>query len=186
MRQILIALLIGSLLIMSASVYVYLQSEPVEKNTSSLVGTPYYELVNPTGFINTNGTPIRLSDIVGKKVVLLEFMRYDCVNCQRSFPYMVSLYEKYKDKGLEIVSVHTPQFAYEREEENVRNAMKAARVTYPVVLDNDLATWQVYGNRYWPRTFIIDLHGTIVYDHIGSGAYEETEEMVKTLLETLP
>ena len=182
MRQILIALLITLLLILSASVYIYLEGEPEGNNTSSLIGTSYHELINPSGFINTNGAPIRLGDIVGKKVILLEFMRYDCANCQRSFPHMVSLYEKYKDKGFEIVSVHTPQFAYEREEENVRKAMEAARITYPVVLDNDLATWQVYGNHYWPRTFIIDLHGTIVYDHIGEGGYVEVEAKIQELL----
>ncbi len=182
MRRILVTLLVAVLLILSASVYAYLESEGSRDSASSLVGTPYKELVSPSGFVNTGGASITLSDYVGKKVVLLEFMRYGCVNCQRSFPYLTSWYEKYKSAGFEIVAVHTPQFAYEREVDNVEKAMEAARATYPVVLDNEYATWQSYGNYLWPRTLIIDVNGTIVYDHAGSGGYEETETELKKLL----
>ena len=109
-------------------------------------------------------------------------MTYSCINCQRTFPYLVAWYGKYKDQGLEIVGIHTPEFAFEKDIGNVREAMKRFGITYPVVLDNDYATWRAYGNQYWPRKYLIDIHGDIVYDHIGEGAYEETEMKIRELL----
>ncbi|MBI5457839.1 redoxin family protein [Candidatus Kaiserbacteria bacterium] len=143
-------------------------------------GTPYAEIANPSGFVNTDG--VTIGQLVGKKVILVDFMTYSCINCQRTFPYLVAWYEKYKDQGLEIVGIHTPEFAFEKDIGNVRAAMKRFGITYPVVLDNDYATWRAYGNQYWPRKYLIDIHGNIVYDHAGEGAYEETEMKIRGLL----
>lgn len=142
---------------------------------------PYKEIVNPSGFINTD--KITIKENIGKKVILVDFMTYSCINCQRTFPYLVSWYEKYKDQGLEIIGIHTPEFAFEKDINNVKNAMKQFGITYPVVLDNDYATWREYGNNYWPRKYLIDINGNIVYDHIGEGAYEETEKKIQELLQ---
>ncbi len=144
----------------------------------------YKEIVSPSGFVNTNGRPVSIGEYVGTKVVLLEVMTYSCINCQRSFPYAVAWYEKYKDQGLVIIGIHTPEFAFEKNIDNVRTAMQKYNITFPVVLDNDYATWNAYGNRFWPRKYLIDINGNIVYDHIGEGAYDETEaEIVKALNE---
>lgn len=149
---------------------------------------PAVEIVNPKGFINTsfNGsgeaTPITISEFVGKKVILVDFWTYSCINCQRTTPYLNAWWEKYKDKGLVIIGVHTPEFDFEKEYENVLAATKKFDIDYPVVLDNDYSTWRAYGNRYWPRKYLIDIDGYIVYDHIGEGAYEETEKKIQELL----
>jgi len=150
------------------------------KDQSEVIGTPYVEIANPSGFINTE--PITIKELVGKKIVLVDFMTYSCINCQRTFPYLNAWYKKYKDQGLEIVGIHTPEFAFEKNIENVRKAMERFGIMHPVVLDNDYATWRAYGNRFWPRKYLIDIHGNIVYDHIGEGKYEETEMKIVELL----
>lgn len=145
-------------------------------------GIPYQEIVNPSGFVNTNNAPIRIADYIGKKVILLDVMTYSCINCQRTFPYVTSWYERYKNDGLIVIGIHTPEFAFEKDKKNVEKAMEEFGINFPVVLDNDYGTWNAYGNRYWPRKYLIDIHGNIVYDHIGEGAYEETEMKIKELL----
>lgn len=153
-------------------------TKPIPK----MKGVPYKEITKPAGFVNTNDLPIKLSDYVGKKVILLDVMTYSCINCQRTFPYLVSWYEKYKDDGFIIIGIHTPEFAFEKDKGNVEKAMKEFGITFPIVLDNDYGTWNAYGNRYWPRKYLIDIYGNIVYDHIGEGAYEEIEMKIKELL----
>jgi hypothetical protein len=91
-------------------------------------------------------------------------------------------WEEYKDQGLEIIGVHTPEFAFERLYENVAQAAKDFGLTYPIVLDNDYATWNAFGNRFWPRKYLIDIDGYIVYDHAGEGEYEETEQAIRRAL----
>lgn len=142
---------------------------------------PYKEIVNPSGFVNTES--ITLAELVGEKVILLDIMTYSCINCQRTFPYVNQWYDKYRDKGLEIVGIHTPEFKFEEDIENVREAMERHGIKFPVVLDNDYETWNAYANRWWPRKFLIDIHGNIVYDHIGEGAYQQTEEKIQELLQ---
>ncbi len=139
------------------------------------------EIAGPTGFLNT--PPLKLADIVGRKVILVDFWTYSCINCQRTLPYLNAWYEKYKDKGLEIVGIHTPEFEFEKDPKNVEAAIQKYGVRYPVVQDNNYSTWTAYGNRYWPRKYLIDIDGFIVYDHIGEGAYDETEEKIRELLE---
>jgi thiol-disulfide isomerase/thioredoxin len=145
------------------------------------MGNPYKEITKPAGFVNTEG--ITLKELVNKKVILVDFMTYSCINCQRTFPYLNAWYEKYKDLGLEIVGIHTPEFAFEKNIDNVREAMVRFGIMHPVVLDNDYATWRAYGNNYWPRKYLIDINGNIVYDHIGEGNYEETEMKIRELLD---
>lgn len=169
--------------IMGAGLVLFLQPQPmsgVTMPTFGFVKTPYTEITDPSGFVNTDG--ITIGELVGKKVILVDFMTYSCINCQRTFPYMVAWYDKYKDDGLEIVGIHTPEFAFEKDIDNVRDAMEKVGITYPVVLDNDYATWRAYGNRYWPRKYLIDIDGNVVYDHIGEGAYVETERKIQELL----
>ena len=138
------------------------------------------EIVSPSGFVNVD--KIQLADLIGKRVILVDFWTYSCINCQRTQPYLNAWQEKYGDMGLTIVGVHTPEFEFEKDISNVQQAVAKAGIMYPVVLDNDYATWRAYGNRYWPRKYLIDIDGYIVYDHIGEGGYEETEKIIQTLL----
>lgn len=139
------------------------------------------ELVRPSGFLNTD-SPIAIGDFIGKKVVLVDFWTYSCINCQRTLPYINAWYDKYTDKGLQIVGIHSPEFEFEKIRENVAKAIERFGIKYPVVQDNDFGTWRAYQNRYWPRKYLIDIDGYIVYDHIGEGGYEETEKIIQELL----
>jgi thiol-disulfide isomerase/thioredoxin len=132
-----------------------------------------------SGYINTS--PITLKDLKGK-VVLVDFWTYSCINCIRTLPYLVDWNSKYADKGLVIVGVHTPEFEFEKNTDNVKAAVQKFGIKYPVFQDNDKGTWNAYENRYWPRKYIIDSEGYIRYDHIGEGGYAETEKVVQTLL----
>ncbi|MEK7193467.1 MAG: redoxin family protein [Patescibacteria group bacterium] len=140
------------------------------------------EITTPDGFINTSGAPITVGEFVGKKVVLVDFWTYSCINCQRTTPYLNAWYEKYKDKGLIIIGLHTPEFEFEKKYDNVLAAVKKFNIKYPVVLDNDFSTWNAYQNRFWPRKYLVDIDGYVVYDHIGEGGYEETERKIQELL----
>lgn len=131
------------------------------------------EIVNPSGFINIDpstglGTgKITIGEQKGKKVVLVDFWTYSCINCQRTTPILNAWYEKYSGMGLEIIGVHTPEFEFEKNIENVKAAVKRENIKYPVVLDNDYDTWNAYGNRYWPRQYLINIDGKIATNHIG-------------------
>ena len=140
------------------------------------------EITTPDGFINTDGKPVTIGEFVGKKVVLLDIWTYSCINCQRTTPYLNAWYGKYKDDGLVIIGLHTPEFEFEKVYQNVVDATKRLKIQYPVVLDNDYSTWTAYQNRFWPRKYLIDIDGFIVYDHIGEGGYEETEAKIIELL----
>jgi thiol-disulfide isomerase/thioredoxin len=133
-------------------------------------------------YLNTNGQPISLAQYRGKNVVLLDFWTYSCINCQRTLPYLTTWYSKYKDQGLVIIGVHTPEFAFEHEESNVADALKRFGITYPVVLDNEYKTWNAYQNEYWPHEYVIDMDGFIVHDHIGEGEYDVTEKAIQMAL----
>lgn len=139
------------------------------------------ELVEPDGYLNTN--KITIAEQIGKNLVLIDFWTYSCINCQRTIPYLNAWYEKYKDKGLVIIGVHTPEFDFEKDYNNVKRAIEKFGIKYPVVQDNEYKTWNAYKNRYWPHKYLIDIDGFIVYDHIGEGAYEETERKIQELLE---
>ncbi|HIH37444.1 redoxin domain-containing protein [Candidatus Woesearchaeota archaeon] len=139
------------------------------------------ELAGIVGYINAD--PSLTIESQKGKVVLVDFWTYSCINCIRTLPHITSWDEKYRDKGLVIIGVHTPEFDFEKEYDNVKAAVEKYGVGYPVVLDNDYATWQAYKNRYWPRKYLIDKDGYIRYDHIGEGGYEETEKQIRMLLE---
>ena len=139
------------------------------------------ELVGIVGYINT--TPEELKDIMKDKVILYDIWTYSCINCQRTLPYIVAWNDKYADKGLLIVGIHSPEFEFEKDINNVKTAVKQFGITYPVVLDNDMKTWKTFENRYWPRKYIADSEGYIRYDHIGEGGYDETEKVIQQLLE---
>lgn len=137
------------------------------------------ELTNVNGYINSE--PITLADLRGK-VVLVDFWTYSCINCIRTIPYLNAWHEKYADNGLVIVGVHTPEFEFEKDYNNVKAAVEKFDIKYPVAQDNEKGTWEAYENRYWPRKYLIDNEGYIRYDHIGEGAYAETEKVIQSLL----
>ena len=137
------------------------------------------EFTGITSYINTNAT--QLSDLKGK-VVLVDFWTYSCINCIRTLPYLVDWNHKYSDKGLVIVGVHSPEFEFEKNIDNVKQAVTRFGIKYPVLLDNDHGTWNAFQNSYWPRKYLVDSEGYIRYDHIGEGGYVETENAIKNLL----
>jgi thiol-disulfide isomerase/thioredoxin len=137
------------------------------------------DLRNVKAYINSE--PISLADLSGK-VVLVDFWTYSCINCIRTIPYLNAWHEKYADEGLVIVGVHTPEFEFEKDYNNVKAAVDKFGIKYPVVQDNEKATWEAYENRYWPRKYLIDDEGYVRYDHIGEGAYAETEKVIQSLL----
>lgn len=182
-KELIISGVIILLVIVSLFVIFSAETDTPNDAASNANAIPYTEIVNPSGFLNTpEDAPITIGQFVGENVILVDFMTYSCINCQRTFPYVTAWYETYKDDGLMVIGIHTPEFAFEKNIDNVRAAMERFGITYPVVLDNDYATWSAYGNRYWPRKYLIDIHGNVVYDHIGEGAYEETEEKIRELL----
>jgi cytochrome c biogenesis protein CcdA/thiol-disulfide isomerase/thioredoxin len=151
----------------------------IEQKQTRYENTP--ELSSIDGYINTNNKPITLAELKGK-VVLLDIWTYSCINCQRTLPYINDWYTKYKDQGLVVVGLHTPEFAFEKIQSNVEKAVEKFGIKYPVVLDNDYSTWNALGNQFWPRKYLIDIDGYIVYDHIGEGNYGETEKAIQYAL----
>lgn len=133
--------------------------------------------------INTwfNSKPLSIADLRGK-VVLVNFWTYGCVNCVNTLPHVTELYAKYRDRGLVVVGVHTPEFPFERSPANVQAALKRHGITYPVAQDNDSQTWNAYRNQYWPAQYIVDQSGKIVFQHAGEGRYDEIERTVARLL----
>ncbi|MEM2160025.1 MAG: redoxin family protein [Candidatus Nitrosotenuis sp.] len=132
------------------------------------------------GYINTDAKD--LEEKIKGKVVLYDIWTYSCINCQRTLPYITAWDEKYSDKGLVIIGIHSPEFEFEKDISNVRLATEKFGIKYPVVLDNDKKIWDAFDNRYWPRKYIADDEGYIRYDHIGEGAYDETEKIIQQLL----
>ena len=141
------------------------------------------DLTQICGYLNTpnNNQPIHLANYKGK-VVLIDFWTYSCINCIRTIPYLNDWYSKYADKGFVIIGVHSPEFEFEKNYDNVKTAVQKFGIMYPVVLDNNLGTWNAYGNQYWPRHYLIDAQGYIREDHIGEGGYAETEKTIQSLL----
>nr|MBI4157127.1 thioredoxin family protein [Candidatus Woesearchaeota archaeon] len=131
-----------------------------------------------------NSEPLTLKELKGR-VVLVDFWTYSCINCIRTLPYVKEWDEKYRDKGLVIIGVHSPEFFFEKKLQNVQEAVDKNQIKYPVALDNDFETWKVFDNHYWPRKYLIDKNGNIRYDHIGEGGYEETEKAIQELLSEL-
>lgn len=162
-----------------------LDSNTTETSSMSDKNFPrYQEITQPAGYVNSE--PFMIGQYVGKKIILLDFMTYSCINCIRTFPHLNAWQEKYQDQGLQIIGIHTPEFAFEKKIENVQRELTRFGIKFPVVLDNDYGTWRAYKNNYWPRKYLINLDGQIVYDHIGEGNYEETEAALQKWLKTIP
>ncbi|MFL6392315.1 MAG: redoxin family protein [Nitrososphaeraceae archaeon] len=140
------------------------------------------EFAQISGYINTpNNNPLTLSSLKGK-VVLVYIWTYTCINSIRPMPYIHDWNQKYSNNGLVVVGVHSPEFQFEKNYTNVKDAVQRFGITYPVVLDSDHGTWNVYGNNYWPRYYLIDTQGNIRYDHIGEGSYDQIEKAIQSLL----
>ncbi len=129
-----------------------------------------------------NSEPFTFEEQRGN-VVLVDFWTYTCVNCIRTLPFLKAWHEKYADKGLVIVGVHTPEFEFEKDRENVIEATETFGLGWPIAQDNDFKTWRAFNNRYWPAKYLVDKDGYIRYTHFGEGAYEETELWIRGLLE---
>jgi len=128
-----------------------------------------------------NSPPLTAAGLRGK-VVVVDFWTYSCVNCLRTLPYVRAWYEKYKDQGLVVIGVHAPEFAFEKDIDNVKRAVKDLKVDYPVAIDNNYAIWRAFQNQYWPAHYFIDAEGRIRHHHFGEGEYAESEEIIKQLL----
>jgi cytochrome c biogenesis protein CcdA/thiol-disulfide isomerase/thioredoxin len=128
-----------------------------------------------------NSPPLTISKLHGK-VVLIDFWTYSCINCLRTLPHLKALYATYHTKGLEIIGVHTPEFAFEHVTSNVKAAVKRLGVTWPVVQDNKYKTWDNYANQYWPAEYLIDRSGRVRHTHFGEGEYDQTETLIRALL----
>lgn len=138
------------------------------------------EIIGIAEYINT--TPEELNAKIQDSVVLYDIWTYSCINCIRTLPFITAWDDKYSDQGLLIIGIHSPEFEFEKDPVNVMAAMEKHGIEYPVVMDNDMDTWKAFENRYWPRKYIADHEGYIRYDHIGEGAYQETERVIQELL----
>ena len=155
------------------------------------MGKPTYELTEPKGIRAPeliqggqwfNSEPLTLAELKGK-VVIIDFWTYSCINCQRTLPYLNKWYQTYKDRGLVIIGVHSPEFEFEKDPENVAKAISDFGVKHPVMQDNNFETWRAYKNRYWPAKYFIDREGYVRYTHFGEGSYDESEKVIQELLE---
>jgi cytochrome c biogenesis protein CcdA/thiol-disulfide isomerase/thioredoxin len=144
---------------------------PVEGDIPSFAGATLW----------LNSPPLTPEALRGK-VVMVDFWTYSCINCLRALPFVESWYEKYKDHGLVVIGVHAPEFAFEKDANNVRRAVADLKITYPVALDNDYAIWQAFNNQYWPAHYFIDAAGRIRAHHFGEGDYDESEQTIRELL----
>jgi cytochrome c biogenesis protein CcdA/thiol-disulfide isomerase/thioredoxin len=128
-----------------------------------------------------NSKPLTAEELKGK-VVVVDFWTYSCINCLRAIPYVRAWAEKYRDHGLVVIGVHAPEFAFERNVENIKNAIATLKIGYPVAVDNDYKIWRAFGNEYWPAHYFIDANGQIRHHHFGEGDYDESERVIQKLL----
>jgi thiol-disulfide isomerase/thioredoxin len=128
-----------------------------------------------------NSAPLTMEKLRGK-VVLVDFWTYTCINCLRSLPYLKRLHGKYSKAGLVIIGVHSPEFSFEKDVENVRRAVKELGIPYPVAVDSGLSTWNSYANSYWPTKYIIDRDGHVAHVHLGEGGYSDIESRLQAAL----
>ena len=162
-------------------------SEPTpSSNPASLesgeVGSVAPEITGIVGWLNSE--PLTLEELRGQ-VVLVDFWTYTCVNCIRTFPFLKDWHDKYSDRGLVIVGVHTPEFQFEKSRDNVAQAIERHGLGWPVAQDNDFGTWRAFNNRFWPAKYLLDKDSVIRYRHFGEGAYDETEEQIRDLLKEI-
>jgi len=169
------AIVAGLSCVVASSCSLHAQEPP------SIVGSsPLYGLSGGTGWINS--PPLTAKQLKGK-VVLVDFWDYSCINCIRAIPYIRAWAEKYKDSGLVVIGVHTPEFDIEKQMPNVQKAVTKFGITYPVVLDNNQAIWDAFHNQYWPAHYFIDAKGKVRYEHFGEGEYDQSERWIQELLQ---
>ncbi|CAN5839165.1 hypothetical protein BH11PSE3_BH11PSE3_04950 [soil metagenome] len=137
------------------------------------------ELVGIEDWLNSNA--LSIAGLRGK-VVLIDFWTYSCINCLRTLPYVSRWYDKFKDRGLVVIGVHTPEFGFEKATRNVQRAIDRFGIRYPVAQDNQYSTWRAFDNQYWPAIYLIDRRGHVVLKHAGEGSYQETERAIETLI----
>jgi thiol-disulfide isomerase/thioredoxin len=128
-----------------------------------------------------NSAPLASNGLRGK-VVVIDFWTYSCINCLRAIPYVEAWAEKYKNDGLVVIGVHTPEFAFERDQANIAKAVRDLKITYPIAIDSNYAIWKAFHNEYWPAHYFIDSHGKIRYHHFGEGEYDKSEQVIQRLL----
>jgi len=128
-----------------------------------------------------NSAPLDREALKGK-VVLVDFWTYDCINCQRSLPYVNTWARRYGDQGLVVIGVHTPEYEYEHVLDNVRQQVTKLGIGYPVAVDNEQVIWNAFDNRFWPAHYFVDAQGEVRYVHFGEGKYEEQEQVIQALL----
>ncbi|MBB3228151.1 thiol-disulfide isomerase/thioredoxin [Luteibacter sp. Sphag1AF] len=148
-----------------------------QANSDAIAVAPDFSGINH--WINTE--PLNMAQLKGK-VVLVEFWTYSCINCIRVMPYVKQWHDRYRDQGLVVVGVHTPEYGYEKIRGNLETAVKRFGIEYPVAQDNEYRTWNAFGNRYWPALYLIDKDGRMVYQHFGEGDYAQTEARIRQLL----
>jgi hypothetical protein len=144
---------------------------PVEGELPSLQGATEW----------LNSPPLTAEGLRGK-VVLIDFCTYTCINWLRQLPFVRACHKKYKDHGLAVIGIHTPEFEFEKNLDNVRSALKDMRVDYPIAVDNDYAIWRAFKNQYWPALYFIDIEGRIRHHQFGEGEYEKSERIIQQLL----
>jgi thiol-disulfide isomerase/thioredoxin len=133
------------------------------------------------GRVWLNSTPLSFRQLRGR-VVLVDFWDYTCVNCIRTLPYVQAWHERYKDLGLTVIGVHTPEFTFAQYESNVERGIREFGLTYPIVVDSDREIWKAFANRYWPTKYLLDHEGYLRYGHFGEGGYSECEQVIQELL----
>jgi thiol-disulfide isomerase/thioredoxin len=144
---------------------------PIEGELPSLVGAIAW----------LNSQPLTVNELRGK-VVLINFWTYTCINWLRQLPYVRAWSEKYQDQGLVVIGIHTPEFEFEKNLDNVRRALTDMKIDYPIAVDNDYAVWRAFGNHYWPALYFVDKQGRIRHHHFGEGEYEQSEWVIQQLL----
>jgi thiol-disulfide isomerase/thioredoxin len=141
------------------------------------------EITGTQGWFNTGGRRLSIADLTAEgHPVLIDFWTYTCINCIRTLPYVQAWWQRYRRDGLVVIGVHTPEFPFEKEAGNVERAIADDGLTYPVVQDNDYATWNAFGNQYWPAKYLIDAKGRLRYVHFGEGDYATTESAIRSVL----
>lgn len=155
------------------------RNAPTKDGIFNVEPYPAPEFKEFDGWINSE--PLTIQELKGK-VVLVDFWTYSCINCIRNNPYLESWQQKYKDQGFTVIGSHAPEFAFEKNRENVERAVKDQKISYPVALDNDFATWNAFQNRSWPTAYLIDAQGNVRRVHEGEGQYAETEQAIRELL----
>lgn len=164
-------------------------ANPLSRDTGEISSDQLPKIAPAPDFVRIeawiNSKPLSIKELKGK-VVLVDFWTYSCINCIRTLPYLKSWDERYRDKGLVVVGVHTPEFEFEKSLSNVEDAVKRFGIRYPVALDNHYATWQAYDNSYWPADYLVDQDGIVREIHFGEGKYGETENAIRSLLHLPP